>query len=90
MTEKIYKFVGIKNYPEIKSWINTNTEAKHRNGPYDTKRNSFHTMQAWRHHLTFDQVIAVQELCEETLKFFGYRFFTTKNELRNFDLNPVT
>ena len=83
ITSKIYKFVGLDFNQEIQFWIKYHTKIKTSStlNPYGTRRYSSATMQAWRNHLSFDQVSTIQNVCSEMLDFFGYKKVHSKEQL---------
>ena len=88
----IYKFVGLQLTPEVKEWIkrNTQAQAKSKINPYTTNRDSAATMQAWRNHLSLEQVLTVQNECSEMMKFYGYKKVTNQEELLDLQKILVT
>ena len=93
IAKKIYKFVGLETNSIVEKWIEKNTQSSVGGGkrvnPYSTKRNSSLTMQAWRQHLTFEQVNTIQNICSKTLEYFGYKPLSNQKELVNFDINVL-
>ena len=88
VAQKIYDFVGLKMIPSIEIWIKQNTIAPaRRHSPYSTRRDSSEAMQAWRKHLTFDQVEFIQGVCSKTMAYFGYKNASNEEELLNFDIS---
>jgi len=92
VAENIYKFVGLKMVSTIENWIKQNTESaavppgRKRTSPYSTKRDSSEAMQAWRKHLTFNQVESIQTVCSKAMAYFGYKNVSSEEELHNFDV----
>lgn len=88
MAQKIYDYAGLELLPEVHSWIKSNTRAKptkSKVNPYATKRDSAVAMQAWRTHLTFKQILTVQNVCSKMMHFFGYKTVSSQNDLLNLD-----
>ena len=92
MTSKIYKFVGLDFNEQIQFWIKKHTKIRDSSpvNPYGTSRNSFVTMQAWRNHLSFDQVSTIQNVCSEMLDFFGYKKVHSKEQLSNLNISLIS
>lgn len=86
MAQSIYEFAGIEFTAAVRKWIKSNTKPSSSNqekDPFSTTRNSSSTMQAWRSHLTLEQVLNIQNACSEAMTFFGYKPVTTQEELND-------
>jgi len=80
-TEKIYKFIGFPPTTELINWVNSATSGGNSNDQFGTKRDSFKVINSWRNSLSFEQVDAVQGVCN--LDLLRYKVFDSETELRN-------
>ena len=77
--------------PQMEDWISDNThftpkKKKKKLSPYSTRRNSIETMQAWRKHLSIEQVQDIQNVCSEAMDYFGYKAVSDIDQLMNFNI----
>ncbi|XP_028814173.1 carbohydrate sulfotransferase 1 [Denticeps clupeoides] len=94
-TREIYQFLGLDLDHRVLTWIAQNTNvstpssSSEWNYKYSTARDSRATAESWRHHLGFDIVRTVQNLCNSTLSLLGYRPAQSVNDLRNLSKSLV-
>ncbi|XP_078284460.1 carbohydrate sulfotransferase 3-like isoform X2 [Rhinoraja longicauda] len=72
--QEMYRFAGLPITDEVKRWIYENTQAsKAGNGVYSTRKNSSEQFEKWRLALPFKIAQVVQQVCEPTMRLFGYK-----------------
>ncbi|XP_077437228.1 carbohydrate sulfotransferase 3a [Vanacampus margaritifer] len=82
--EEMYKFTGIPFSPQAREWILTNTQTTQgANDVYSTQKNSSEQAEKWRYSIPFPLAQAVQRLCGQNMKLFGYRFVDDAEMLVN-------
>nr|XP_020460908.1 carbohydrate sulfotransferase 3 [Monopterus albus] len=88
--KEMYRFTGIPFTPRVKSWILRNTQAsKGASGVYSTQKKSSEQVEKWRFTLPFKIAQAVQKVCGQTLKLFGYKFVSSEEMLTNKSISLI-
>ncbi|XP_006817791.1 carbohydrate sulfotransferase 1-like [Saccoglossus kowalevskii] len=87
--KEIFNFMNIPIHPNVYEWIGKNTgeepqtKDKHKY-PYQTKRNSKATSQAWRSKLTAYAINAIENACgQRIMSMFGYKILKDSKNLGN-------
>lgn len=82
--EEMYRFAGIPITDEVKTWIYENTRAsKASDNVYSTRKNSSEQFEKWRLGLPFKIARVVQQVCEPTMRLFGYKLAKDAATLAN-------
>ena len=82
------EFFGFQMHPNIESFLESHTtKDEEKREPWSTIRDSKSAPYHWKKELSFEEVVKIQSECEDALKLWGYRTFSTKEELR--DIHPV-
>lgn len=89
--KEMYKFTDLNLTPELETWIHDITHGNNKKYPdfEITSRDAQYVSQAWRKHLSFQNVSTVQQLCKEAIDYFGYKLVYSEKELINLSLNLV-
>ncbi|XP_077984612.1 carbohydrate sulfotransferase 1-like [Glandiceps talaboti] len=89
MAKEIYDFIGVPGHPKITEWVEKNTRGEpvvrdQMKYPYQTKRNSRMTSQAWRYRLTPNAIKRIESACgKRTFSMFGYKTLQEPKSLGN-------
>uniref|UniRef100_H2YHF1 Sulfotransferase n=1 Tax=Ciona savignyi TaxID=51511 RepID=H2YHF1_CIOSA len=90
VTKQIYKFAEMEYLPSIDDWIAANTRASAtKRNPYSTRRDSAHTMEAWRTNLNISQVRTIQTDCSRAMNNFGYLKVEGDEQLKNLKVKLI-
>ena len=88
MADRMYGFFGQTIPPKVVQAVKVMTSLDGKN-PYGVTRISNKIWSAWRQHLSFTQVLEVQEVCSEAMKELGYRLLDN-DTLTNFNFSFMT
>ena len=87
-SEELLDFFGFQMHPNIEAFLQShtkdNTKEMH---PWSTVRDSKTAPYHWKKDLTFEEVTKIQNECVDALKLWGYRTYSTEEELN--DVHPV-
>ena len=84
-TENIYNFIGYPSTKELIDWVKSATSNRNCHDQFGTKRVSSEVIYSWRKSLSFEKVVAVQEVCK--LDLLKYKVFDSETELRNLGIS---
>ena len=90
-SESLFSYLGYNLSEESKKFLINHTQKdKYQSKPevWNTFRNPKATPFHWMQSLTFDQIVKVQNECQQALKLWGYRIFSTPEELKAIN-NPL-
>ena len=83
MATKLYKYLNRSVSQNVLAYIDKNTNSITEGDVWSTKRNSSRTAEAWRSRSTIEDVLYVQEHCDNVLQMLGYRSVTSDFQLKN-------
>ena len=94
--EKIYQFIGHEPDKEVVEWLKNATAASNKRkfdlntsrdlDAFSTKRNSKEVNSEWRKKISFEGLQIMQKACEKSMRFYGYNFFDSLQQLTNFTI----
>ncbi|XP_002742391.1 carbohydrate sulfotransferase 3-like [Saccoglossus kowalevskii] len=79
---EIYNFLDMSMPQNIEAWIQQNTQSTG-NYPNGVTRVSSLVATKWREELPFEQILKIQEKCQASMNFLGYKMVTNMAALRN-------
>ncbi|CAI5767835.1 carbohydrate sulfotransferase 6-like [Podarcis lilfordi] len=90
---KWYQFTGLTSSHRLESWVYNIThwstaDSDQKPGissvdPLEIQKNAKVASQAWRKHLSFQEVQDVQSICKEAMEVFGYKPAASEEEQRD-------
>lgn len=88
------RFTGLTSSQKLESWVYNITHWPTSNDPsrfepLGIQKNASKVSQAWRTHLSFQQVQEMQTICKEAMEVFGYKPVASEVEQRDLTLNLV-
>ncbi|XP_061469432.1 carbohydrate sulfotransferase 6-like [Rhineura floridana] len=93
---KWYQFTGLTSSHRLESWLynithwpNGKKSGLSRVEPLGIQRNANMVSQAWRKHLSFQEVQDVQTICKQAMEVFGYKPVGSEEEQRDLTLDLV-
>ena len=81
--KQMYQFIGHDADDDVIKWIQQATTSSHDQDNFSTTRISKMVVNKWRNEISYHGNEIVQEICNISLHFFGYKYFTSNEELRN-------
>lgn len=87
-TKVLFQFLGFEVHPDVKHFLDTHTRNDYGDHRWNTYRDTKSTPYHWQHDLTFEEVDAIQNVCGQAMKLWGYVAANDQNHLLNFD--PVS
>jgi hypothetical protein len=99
MTDELLDFIGLGMEPSIERLIKSLVEPnflkinnildKYNDLELEYQRDPWIIMNAWRLKLTFKEILAIQEQCDESLEIWGYKKVITEADLYREDHKVV-
>ena len=87
-SKDLLEFFGFQMHPSIESFLESHTKkGQEQVSPWSTFRDSKSAPYHWKKDLSFEEIIKIQGVCAEALKLWGYRTYSTKEDLH--DIHPV-
>lgn len=82
-SRKLFNFLNLPFSTSVQRFLKTHTVGRRTddNNPYSTRRNTTAMAFSWRERFTYDQVLDVQESCEEVLKGLNHSLITAPEQL---------
>ncbi|XP_077985254.1 carbohydrate sulfotransferase 3-like [Glandiceps talaboti] len=89
--DELYNFLNIGIHNDVYDWLDENAGAETQNSykTMDTRRNSTALVFAWRLKILLSEVQDAQDVCADAMKLFGYRRFSTRQQLTNFAVPSI-
>ncbi|XP_041463785.1 carbohydrate sulfotransferase 1-like [Lytechinus variegatus] len=92
--QEIYNFLGRPTPPEVLKWIKENTQGKtigeNPNHPlFSLSKNSSSTASRWRLNLSGEQVMIVQNECEDSMRLLGYQLVGKHSPLKDLSVSLI-
>nr|XP_054755219.1 carbohydrate sulfotransferase 1-like [Lytechinus pictus] len=92
--QEIYNFLGRPTPPEVLEWIKENTQGKTKgenpNHPlFSLSKNSSSTASRWRLNLSREQVMIVQNECEDSMRLLGYQIVGKHSPLKDLSVSLI-
>ena len=85
-SQQVLQFLGFQMHPEVSKFLETHT-TQNIGGVSSTFRDSKSAPYHWKKDLSFEEVVEIQSECSDALRLWGYRTYSTREELR--DVHPV-
>ncbi|XP_071103182.1 carbohydrate sulfotransferase 1-like [Haliotis cracherodii] len=93
MTEQIYRFIGLDLTPSIRDYVQNITNASDKacvNIRLCTRKKSTKIISKWRTSLSYNQVSAIDNICEPLYKVMGYLPVNNEQNLHNLSVPMYT
>ena len=83
-TKDVFKFFGFSVHSRVTKFLDTHTKTNI-GGVSSTFRDSKTAPFKWRERLTLDEMLKIQDDCEEAMKLWGYKAVTESDDLHSFE-----
>ena len=84
--ESLLQFFGFKMHSRVNNFIQSHTHSN-KGGVSSTFRDSKNAPYHWRHELSIEEVLAIQQKCDKAMTLWGYKTANTSVDLEN--LQPL-
>ncbi|XP_044307675.1 carbohydrate sulfotransferase 5-like [Varanus komodoensis] len=87
-----YRFTGLTFSSRLTAWVYNITHwptGSGNTGPLGIQKNADMVSQAWRKHLSFQEVQELQAICKQAMEAFSYKPVRTEEDQRDLSLNLV-
>ncbi|XP_075692921.1 carbohydrate sulfotransferase 4-like [Rhinoderma darwinii] len=83
---QMYQFGQLNFSPKLRDWIHNLTHGKGQGNSFViNSKDAVNVSQAWRKSLQFESVQKIQDLCNEAMEVFGYKFLKSKESQNDFE-----
>ena len=87
-SEELLEYFGFQMHPNIEIFLESHTKKdQKKRQEWSTVRDSKSAPYHWKKDLSFEEVVKIQSECSDALRLWGYRTYSTREELR--DIHPV-
>ena len=83
-TKDVFKFFGFSVHSRVTKFLDTHTKTNI-GGVSSTFRDSKTAPFKWRERLSLDEMLKIQDDCEEAMKLWGYKAVTKTDDLHSFE-----
>jgi len=83
-TKDVFKFFGFSVHSRVTKFLDTHTKTNI-GGVSSTFRDSKTAPFKWRERLSLDEMLKIQDDCEEAMKLWGYKAVTESDDLHSFE-----